>query len=121
MPLYVCNAKRGILDETAKQKIAQDITDVHCTVTGAPASFVHAMFFEESPQFPLDEKTLYVRGTIRKGRTGQQKQQITDGIRESLIRHGGDRAAGSGSDDSRDACELGSRGRGDHAGARRRG
>lgn len=89
MPLYICNTRSGALDAAAKQKLAEAITDIHCSVTGAPASFVHAVFFEEAPQFPLDDKTLYVRGTIRKGRTDEQKQEIEARIRESLVAHGG--------------------------------
>lgn len=89
MPLYVCNTKRNALNGSAKEKIAQAITDIHCNVTGAPASFVHAVFFEEASQFPLEDKTLYVRGTIRKGRSDQQKNQIAESIRRSLVEYGG--------------------------------
>jgi phenylpyruvate tautomerase PptA (4-oxalocrotonate tautomerase family) len=89
MPLYICNMKKGALDGPAKEKIAEAITNIHCSVTGAPASFVHAVFFEEALQFPLEDKTLYVRGTIRKGRSDEQKNQIADAIRASLVKCGG--------------------------------
>ena len=46
MPLYICNSRKGTLDSAAKQKIARAITDTHCSVTGAPPLFVHAVFFE---------------------------------------------------------------------------
>ena len=36
MPLYICNAAKGAIDDAAKPKIAADITRVHCEVTGAP-------------------------------------------------------------------------------------
>ena len=88
MPLYICNTKKDAIDDATRQRIAEDITNIHCSVTGAPASFVHAVFFEEAPQFPLGDKTLSVRGTIRKGRSNEQKDQIADAIRASLIRHG---------------------------------
>ena len=88
MPLYICNTKAGALNATAKAKIAEAITDIHCAVTGAPAVFVHVTFFEDAPQFPLGDKTLYVRGTIRKGRTDQQKEQIAASIRDALVKHG---------------------------------
>ncbi len=88
MPLYICNTKTGALDQDAKAKIANAITDIHCSVTGAPPIFVHAVFFEEAPQFPLDDKTLFVRGTIRKGRSNEQKDQIANAIRASLAEIG---------------------------------
>ena len=89
MPLYICNSKKGALDAAAKEKIAEAITRIHCSVTDAPDIFVHAVFFEESPLFPLEERTLFVRGTIRKGRSDEQKNQIAGSIGESLIQHGG--------------------------------
>ncbi|MEM9621163.1 MAG: tautomerase family protein [Pseudomonadota bacterium] len=89
MPLYICNARQGAIDGEAKQRIARDITDIHCAVTGAPPIFVHAVFFEEAAQFPLGDKTLAVRGTIRQGRSAAQKDEIASKITASLIRHGG--------------------------------
>ncbi len=88
MPLYICNARKGTLDEASKASIAEAITNIHCSVTGAPADFVHAVFFEDAPQFPLEDKTLFVRGTIRKGRTDEQKDQIAGLIRAALAEHG---------------------------------
>ncbi|NKC01250.1 MAG: DoxX family membrane protein [Pseudomonadales bacterium] len=89
MPLYVCNARNGALDSSAKSRIAEAITNIHCKITGAPPSFVHTVFFEEAPQFPLEGKALYVRGTIRKGRSDDQKKQIRELIRDSLVEYGG--------------------------------
>lgn len=88
MPLYICNTKKGAVDAAAKEKIARDITEIHCAVTGAPEIFVHAVFFEESPQFPLGDKTLSVRGTIRKGRSSEQKDRIAAAVKDSLVKHG---------------------------------
>ncbi len=89
MPLYICNTRKGALDSAAKAKIANAITDIHCAVTGAPAAFVHAAFFEEAPQFPLEGRSLFVRGTIRQGRTDEQKHEIAASIRAALVDAGG--------------------------------
>ena len=89
MPLYICNSSKGVLNDEAKASIAQAITDIHCEVTGAPALLVHAVFFEEAPQFPLEGNSLFVRGTIRKGRSDAQKNDIADAIRSALIKLGG--------------------------------
>ena len=89
MPLYICNARKGALDAQARQQIAQDITDIHCAVTGAPPLFVHTAFFEDSPIISLDDHVLSVRGTIRKGRSDQQKEEIATSIRKSLTERAG--------------------------------
>lgn len=88
MPLYICNTKGDVLGPAAKQQIAADITRIHCSVAGAPPSFVHAMFFEDAPQFAISDKTLTVRGTIRRGRDDEQKRRIADAIAVSLAENG---------------------------------
>ena len=85
MPLYICNTQQSTLDSEQKTAIAQSIVDIHCSVTGAPACFVHTVFFEEAAQFPLDEQRLNVRGTIRKGRTNDQKDLIAAQIEQMLV------------------------------------
>ncbi len=87
MPLYICNTKKGAIDDAAKPKIASDITDIHCEVTGAPPTFVHVFFFEEAPQPPLSNKTAIVFGTIRGGRTDDQKAQMVDRMRNAVHTH----------------------------------
>ena len=89
MPLYLCSAQKDTVTAAAKQQIAKDITAIHCEVTGAPPSFVHVAFFEDSPLFPLEDKALVVMGTIRMGRTPEQMEEITTAIRRSLATHGG--------------------------------
>ena len=89
MPLYICNAKAGAVPQDAKAKIADDITRIHCDVTGAPPTFVHVFFFEEAPQPPLGDKTAMVFGQIRAGRTEEQKAQIRAEMAASLTQHSG--------------------------------
>lgn len=84
MPLYVCNAKKGAIPESAKPLIAEDVTRIHCNVTGAPATFVHVFFFEEAPHQPLGEHTAFLFGSIRAGRTEEQKAQIREEMREAI-------------------------------------
>ena len=89
MPLYLCNSARGAIDNAAKPKIAADITRIHCDVTGAPPTFVHAFFFEEAPHQPLGDKTVLLFGNIRHGRTDEQKSQLVEQMRESIHSHTG--------------------------------
>ena len=89
MPLYTCNAEKGAINDAAKSKIAADITRIHCDVTGAPATFVHAFFLEEAPHLPLNGHSAFLFGTIRGGRTDAQKKQISDAIQGSIHTHTG--------------------------------
>lgn len=87
MPLYICNAVPGAISDSAKEKIATDITRIHCDVTGAPSTFVHAFFFENFWMHPLDGKTIYLFGNIRHGRTDHQKAQIIKDMRDAIQLH----------------------------------
>ena len=89
MPLYTTNYVKGAISEEAKPKIAADITRIHCDVTGAPATFVHAFFFEESSELPLDGQSAFLFGRIRGGRTDAQKAQIVKEMQESIHTHTG--------------------------------
>lgn len=89
MPLYVCNAATGAIKDEAKPKIAADITRIHCAVTGALPEFVHAFFIEDAPDRPLGDKTAFLFGSIRAGRTEAQKAEIVSQMRQSIETHAG--------------------------------
>ena len=89
MPLYMCNAAKGAIDDAAKPKIAADITRIHCDVTGAPPEFVHAFFVEDAPTQPLDGNTAFLFGSIRAGRTDAQKSEIVSQMSRSIHTHTG--------------------------------
>ena len=89
MPVYVCNAAKGAISHEAKEKIAADITRIHCAVTDAPPQFVHAFFLEEGAQRPLDGKQASLFGSIRAGRSDDQREQIAQEMTESIHRHAG--------------------------------
>ena len=89
MPLYICNSARGAIKDSAKPKIAADITRIHCDVTGAPPQFVHAFFVEEAPNQPLGDKSASLFGSIRAGRTDAQKARIISEMRASVEAHTG--------------------------------
>ena len=89
MPLYMCNAVKGVIPESAKRKIATDITDIHCEITGAPRTFVHVFFFEDAPQLPINGKSVFVFASIRAGRTDTQKSDLASRIKASIHAHAG--------------------------------
>ena len=76
MPLYRCAVAPGLTTEAERARIAKEIVRIHCDATGAPPSFVHA-FFAETPAERLPAgKVAFVLGSIRWGRTDEQKAQI---------------------------------------------
>ncbi|WP_299326930.1 tautomerase family protein [Parasphingopyxis sp.] len=87
MPLYLCNATAGAISDDAKEKIAADITRIHCAVTDAPPIFVHAFFREDAAEMPLNGKTVFLMGSIRAGRNDEQKSRIVTEIRQSIHDH----------------------------------
>lgn len=84
MPLYRCAVRVGSTTEEQRARIAKDIVRIHCDVTGAPASFVHA-FFSEAAQAELPEnKVAFVLGSIRRGRSDEQKAQIAGEMTDAI-------------------------------------
>jgi len=84
MPLYRCAIEQGLTDETLRERIAKDVVRVHCEVTGAPASFVHAFFSEAASGELPSGKSAFVLGTIRAGRTDEQKASIVAELGASI-------------------------------------
>ncbi len=84
MPMYICNASKGVIAEQTKSELAADITRIHCEMTEAPPEFVHVFFFEEARNPPLSERKVAVACNIRAGRTDAQKAEIITRIQHSL-------------------------------------
>ena len=96
MPLYLCRTAEGAVAVPVKQQIAEDITRIHCAVTGAPPVFVHAFFLPMVPMVPMgpngpsdtapaDAPAIAVRATIRAGRTDAQKADIHDQLHAAIV------------------------------------
>ncbi len=90
MPLYRCAVSEGLTTEAQRARIAKEVVRIHCEVSAAPPSFVHA-FFTETPAAELPEGRLaFVLGSIRWGRTDEQKARIvselTDVVAEVIGR-----------------------------------
>ena len=90
MPLYLCRTAEGAVAGPVKQQIAEDITRIHCAVTGAPPVFVHAFFLPMVPMGPTapagaDAPAIAVRATIRAGRTDAQKADIHDQLHAAIV------------------------------------
>ncbi|MEM8902618.1 MAG: tautomerase family protein [Actinomycetota bacterium] len=88
MPLYRTVVRPGLTDVDVRQAFAGDVVDVHCGVTGAPPSLVHVLYVEDDARLP-DGTDAVVLGTIRSGRSGDQKERITAGLTDALAERAG--------------------------------
>ena len=96
MPLYRFALREGSSTEAQRAQIAKEVVRIHCGVTGAPPSFVHA-FFSEAAKGQLPEgKAVVVLGSIRSGRSAEQKECIVSELTEAVAD-----ATGLGADEIR--------------------
>ncbi len=89
MPFYHALVRPQLLTEAQRQQFAAAVVEVHCDVTGAPPSFVHALVSEEhDAQLPAG-RTAIINGTIRAGRTDAQKAEIATRLSQALAETAG--------------------------------
>lgn len=84
MPLYRTLVRPGLLDLEQRTAFANDVVDVHCEITGAPRSFVHVLFAEDEAGALDDGQNALVFGTIRHGRTDDQRADLADRLSAKL-------------------------------------
>ncbi len=84
MPFYHATIRPGLLPPTAREAFANDVVDVHCGVTGAPPSFVHVLVTEDHDDVLPAGSNAVVAGTIRAGRTDEQKDEIAERLSSAL-------------------------------------
>jgi len=76
MPLYYCTISEGSTSNEQRSRIAAELTRIHCETTGAPPAFVHVFFVEARGAGLPDGKRAMVLGSIRAGRTPEQKERL---------------------------------------------
>jgi phenylpyruvate tautomerase PptA (4-oxalocrotonate tautomerase family) len=80
MPIYQCISPDGLLDESARGKIAEEITRIHCDATGVPPAFVNVVFLDvpEGRYFVAGRPSAHsvLNGAIRVGRDLETRQRI---------------------------------------------
>lgn len=91
MPTYVVTAPQGRLSPQQKQRIAAEVTRVHCAVTQAPAYFAQVIFHDVAAGDyfvggkPLEgTEHVYVHGHIRAGRDEPTKERLLLGLMEAV-------------------------------------
>ena len=84
MPLYRCTVAEGLTSLEQRSLIAKEITRIHCEITGAPPEFVHAFFAEDADGQLPEGRRAFVLGSIRAGRTPEQKERLAAAMRRSI-------------------------------------
>ncbi|GAB2889070.1 tautomerase family protein [Microbulbifer echini] len=80
MPLYTISTQRP-LSSVEQQMLVSEITEVHCTVTGAPAQFVQVVFSQGV--YLRSKNIVHVLGSIRSGRSDKIKSTLANGFIET--------------------------------------
>lgn len=92
MPTYVCTTLEGRLSPAQKQKIAREITRIHCEATQAPGYFAQVIFDAVKPGNyfvggkPLAHDQVFVHGRIRTGRASQTKTRMIKDMAAAVAR-----------------------------------
>lgn len=81
MPLYTISTANSF-DVPTRQQLAQKIVDVHCSITGAPETFVNVVF-SHNVDIKANAK-LSILGAVRKGRTEQLSNTLQQEMQRSL-------------------------------------
>ena len=90
MPFYQCQTPEGLLDEAKRAKLANEITRIHCEMTGAPRMFVHVAFVEATRGTCYSggelSKVSFVFANWRAGRPIELKQTFLKTVAEMWAR-----------------------------------
>jgi len=80
LPLYQCISPSGLLDDATREKLAEEITRIHCDATGIPPSFVNVLFLDvpAGRSFVAGKPSAHsiLNGAIRFGRDLGTRQRI---------------------------------------------
>ena len=84
MPLYRCVIAPKLSSYEQRSQIAQEVTRIHCAVTDALPTFVHTFFVEDDEGLLPPDKRALMLGSIRAGRTDDQKTRLTSEMAHAL-------------------------------------
>ena len=80
MPIYQCISPEGLLDESTRGNLAEEITRIHCDAAGVPPSFVNVIFTDVPADryFVAGKPSAHsvVNGAIRVGHDVATRQTI---------------------------------------------
>ena len=84
MPFYQTTVRPNLTTEDQRRQFAAAVVEVHCDVTGAPPSFVHALVVDDPGSRLETNEAASIHGVIRAGRTDAQKAEIVERLRTAL-------------------------------------
>ena len=89
MPFYQCLVPAGSLSADNRSALAEAITEIHCTVTGAPRGFVNVVFLEYEPgtYFTAGRPNTpwAINGTIRAGRDRETRARLLTELSQAWV------------------------------------
>ena len=89
MPIYRFKVPTGSVPFEQREKIAVDVTDIHCGSTLAPRHFVN-VYFDEQPEGESAYPTRYYLDAInRAGRPQEVKDALLNDLLNSFVTHTG--------------------------------
>ena len=89
MPIYRFKVPTDSVPFEQREKIAVDVTDVHCGQTLAPRHFVH-VFFDEQPEGESTYPTRYYLDAInRAGRPQEVKDKLLSDLLDCFVANTG--------------------------------
>ena len=86
MPLYRCIVTPQLSSYEQRAEIAEHVTRIHCEVTAGLPLFVHTFFTEDDAGMLPSDKRALMLGSIRAGRTAEQKATLVAQLEQSLAR-----------------------------------
>ena len=96
MPLYQCLVPAGSLNADLRAGLADAVTTVHVSVTGAPRGFVNVVFVEYEPSafFTAGRPNAVsvIAGTIRAGRDRATRAELLTRLSEAWLAITGENA-----------------------------
>ena len=89
MPIYRFKVPTDSVSFEQREKIAVDVTDIHCGQTLAPRHFVH-VYFDEQPEGESDYPTQYYLDAInRAGRPQEIKDKLLNNLLDCFVANTG--------------------------------
>jgi phenylpyruvate tautomerase PptA (4-oxalocrotonate tautomerase family) len=90
VPIYQCSSPEGLLDESARGKVAEEITRIHCGATGVPPSFVNVIFTDvaDGRYFVAGKPSAhsFLTAAIRAGHDAATRQAILRNLSQMWTR-----------------------------------
>jgi phenylpyruvate tautomerase PptA (4-oxalocrotonate tautomerase family) len=89
MPFYQCIVPAGSLNADTRATLAEAITEIHSTVTGAPRGFVNVLFVEYQPgaYFTAGRPNTCsaINGSIRAGRDRETRARLLTELSQAWV------------------------------------